>query len=61
MTAERRPALVPPAVGNRRVLMNRANEVLALGGERHRPQLDAQLFLESAGPSVRAPPPGKRR
>jgi len=61
MTPELRRALVTHAVGNRRVLMNLANEVLALGVERNLTQLDEQLFLELAGPSARAQAQGKRR
>jgi len=61
MTQELRHALVTHAVGNRRVLMNLANEVLALGVERNLAQLDEQLFLEIAGPSARAQTQGRRR
>ena len=61
MTAELRHALATHAVGNRRVLMNLANEVLALGVERNLQQLDEQLFLEIAGPSARTQTQGKRR
>jgi general secretion pathway protein A len=46
MTSELRVTLAEHALGNYRVLMNMADELLAVGVERELPRLDEKLFLD---------------
>lgn len=46
MTSELRTTLAEHALGNYRVLMNMADELLAVAVERELPRLDEKLFLE---------------
>ena len=47
MTTELKATLADHAAGNYRVLMNLADELLALAAERDLPRLDEKLFLEA--------------
>jgi general secretion pathway protein A len=46
MTSELRVTLAEHALGNHRILMNMADELLAVAVERELPRLDDKLFLE---------------
>ena len=47
MTSELKTTLAEHAAGNYRVLMNLADELLALGADRELPRLDDKLYLEA--------------
>ncbi len=49
MTSELKATLADHAAGNYRVLMNLADELLALGAERDLPRLDEKLYLDAFG------------
>lgn len=62
MTTELKATLADHAAGNYRVLMNIADELLALGLERDLPRLDEKLFLTAFNqPAARTQKNGKRR
>ena len=46
MTTELKATLADHAAGNYRVLMNLADELLAIAADRDLPRLDEKLFLE---------------
>ena len=46
MTCELRVTLADHAAGNYRILMNLADELLAVAADRELPRLDEKLFLE---------------
>lgn len=48
MTSELKVTLVDHAIGNHRILMNLADEVLAFGAEKGALRLDEKLFLEAS-------------
>ncbi|MBE7450071.1 MAG: AAA family ATPase [Kofleriaceae bacterium] len=53
LTTELKATLAEHAAGNYRVLMNMADELLAVAVERELPRLDEKLFLEHFQPSAR--------
>jgi general secretion pathway protein A len=55
MTSELRVTLAEHALGNHRILMNMADELLAVAVERELPRLDDKLFLEESSSSLSAP------
>ena len=64
MTTEIKATLADHAAGNYRVLMNLADELLAVAADRELPRIDEKLFLETFNAQPRpAPPkqPAKRR
>src|SRR5262249_42280014 len=61
MTAELKATPPDPSVGNYRVLMNLADELLAAGAERELPRLDEKLFLEIFGPAPKPKSPNRKR
>lgn len=61
MTAELRATLADHAAGNYRVLMNLADELLAVATDRDLPHLDEKLFLDVFGVQPRAKPAGTKR
>jgi general secretion pathway protein A len=62
MTAELSATLADHAAGNHRVLMNLADELLAVATDRDLPHLDEKLYLDVFGIQPRAKPAaGKRR
>ena len=62
MTTELRGTLADHAAGNFRVLMNLADELLAVAAERELARLDEKLFLEvfAQSPRPKSPPAKKR-
>ena len=62
MTTELRGTLADHAAGNFRVLMNLADELLAVAAERELARLDEKLFLEvfAQNPRPKSPPTKKR-
>ena len=61
MTAELRETLADHAAGNYGVLMNLADELLAVATDRDLPHLDEKLVLEVFGVQPRARPSGPER
>jgi general secretion pathway protein A len=66
MTSELKVTLVDHAVGNHRILMNLADELLSLGAENGAARLDEKLFLEAfenqaKGASTKASPAAVKR
>jgi len=61
MTSPLIDTLAEHAAGNYRLLMNMANELLALGMQREVDQLDEKLFFEAFDPQVAATAKRKRR
>lgn len=64
MTSELRATLAEHALGNYRVLMNMADELLAVAVERELPRLDEKLFLEvfqQPQRAVKAAAPSRKR
>lgn len=57
MTSELRATLAEHALGNYRVLMNMADELLAVAAERELPRLDEKLFLDVFAQPQRAAKP----
>ena len=61
MTSELRVTLADHAAGNYRVLMNLADELLAVATERELPHLDEKLYLDVFQQSPRPKPAPKKR
>jgi general secretion pathway protein A len=61
MTSELRVTLADHAVGNFRVLMNLADELLAVASERELQKLDEKLFLEVFAQATKVKHPTKKR
>lgn len=61
MTTELRTTLAEHAAGNYRVLMNLADELLAVAAERELPRLDEKLFVETFAAPVPTRAASKRR
>ena len=63
MTSELRVTLAEHALGNHRILMNMADELLAVAVERELPRIDDKLFLEVFQQPQRAksPSPARKR
>lgn len=59
MTTELKATLVDHAAGNYRVMMNVADELLAVAADRELPRLDEKLYLDVFGQSPK-PKPRKR-
>jgi hypothetical protein len=55
MTGELKATLVDHAAGNFRILMNLADELLAVAAERDLPRLDEKLYLEVFAPPAPKP------
>lgn len=60
MTTELKTTLAEHAVGNYRVLMNMADELLTAAADRDLPKLDEKLFLEAFQPQTRGKAAKKR-
>jgi type II secretory pathway predicted ATPase ExeA len=60
MTAELKGALTDHAAGNYRVLMNLADELLAVAAARELPRLDEKLFFDVFGQTQKPKPARKR-
>src|SRR6185436_10159479 len=60
MTAELKGALTDHAAGNYRVLMNLADELLAVAAARELPRLDEKLFFDVFGQTPKPKPARKR-
>ena len=60
MTAELKAALADHAAGNYRVLMNLADELLAVAAARELPRLDEKLFFDVFGQTPKPKPARKR-
>ena len=61
MTSELRVTLADHAAGNFRVLMNLADELLAVAADRELPRLDEKLFLEVFAQAPKPKPPATTR
>ncbi len=61
MTSELRVTLADHAAGNYRVLMNLADELLAIAADRELPRLDEKLFLEVFAQSPKPKPAAAAR
>jgi general secretion pathway protein A len=61
MTSELRVTLADHAPGNYRVLMNLADELLAVAADRELPRLDEKLFLEIFAQAPKPKPPASAR
>lgn len=59
MTTELKATLADHAAGNYRVMMNLADEMLAVAADRELPRLDEKLYLDVFGQSPK-PKPRKR-
>jgi general secretion pathway protein A len=60
LTAELKSALADHAAGNYRVLMNLADELLAVAADRELPRLDEKLFFDVFGQTQKPKPARKR-
>ena len=60
MTAELKATLADHSVGNYRVLMNLAEELLTIAADRDLPRLDEKLFLDVFGSAPKPKSPRKR-
>jgi general secretion pathway protein A len=61
MTSELRITLAEHAAGNYRVLMNLADELLAVAADRELARLDEKLYLDVFAQSPKPKPPSKKR
>jgi type II secretory pathway predicted ATPase ExeA len=61
MTAELKATLADHSAGNYRVLMNLADELLAVAAERELPRLDEKLFLDVFGPTPKPKSSNRKR
>jgi hypothetical protein len=61
MTTELKSTLADHSAGNYRVLMNLADELLAVAADRDLPRLDEKLYLETFGQAARAKPAAAKR
>lgn len=61
MTTELKATLAEHAAGNYRVLMNMADELLAVAVDRELPRLDERLYLDHFQQPARPRPPGVRK